>query len=71
MVVWWRVKAMAKGVSVVLNRYGEEDNQGAVFFSGELGQLRQAQAPSSLLLPSSPSSLAWCGLWVATEWRRG
>jgi hypothetical protein len=40
MVVWWRVKAMAKGVSVVLNRYGEEDDQGAVFFSDELGQLR-------------------------------
>jgi len=37
MVVQWRVEAVAKGSSAELNRYGEEDDQGAVFFSGKLG----------------------------------
>ena len=42
MVVWWRVEAVVRGSSAVLNRYGEEDDRGTVFFSGELGQLQWA-----------------------------
>jgi hypothetical protein len=51
MVVRWQVEATARGSSAVPNRYGEEDERGAIFFFGKLGQFRRAQLlPSFLLL---------------------
>ena len=72
MVVRWLLEAMARGSSVVLNRYGVEDNWGAIFFSGELRRLQRARLLSSLLLLPHFPPLGHCGgSSVAIEWRRG